>query len=227
VSEASRCAGFEQIHQRLFSIELGVRVPASEQERPKDAAPGSRRRGRPAMAAKHLKQAYEIQRQMEADPDCSLEDVAASRGISTRHLGSHLALLRLAPAVQECILQWGDRFPFGEKGLLPLLTLAPDEQLATLREKLAVHSSASAKTEVSTHDEEPIGLLRLVAYFNPQLFVDVRRHTASTAKNCSAMLSELTPSSPQPHEVAVITPPTASSLVSLSGSTTSTPLTSS
>jgi hypothetical protein len=178
VAEASRCAGFEQIHQRLFTIDLGVGVPASEQERSKEAAAGSKRRGRPVMAAKHLKQAYEIQRQMEADPDLSCEDVAASQGISKRHLRSHLALLRLAPAVQECILQWGDRFPFGEKDLRPLRTLAPDEQLATLHEKLAAHLSASSKPAVSTQDDQSIGLLRLVAYFNPQLFVDVRRRTA-------------------------------------------------
>lgn len=131
------------------------------------------------MAAKHLRQAYEIQRQMEADPSFSRKEAAASLGITTRHLDKQLALLRLAPAVQESILQWDDRFPFGGKLLRSLLTLAPDKQLAALRDKLATRLAAAAKPPSSASDDEPIGLLRLVAYFNPQLFVDVRRRTAA------------------------------------------------
>lgn len=183
VAEVARSAGLEQIHRRLFAIELGMRVPASEQERSKEAASGRQRRGRPVMAAKHLQQAREIQRQMETEPDLGPEDVAASLGITPQHLNNQLALLRLAPAAQECILQWGDRFPFGEKVLRSLLPLAPHEQLAALQEKLTAHLSASAKPAVPAHDNEPIGLLRLVAYFNPQLFVDVRRRTAEHCKN--------------------------------------------
>jgi hypothetical protein len=115
---------------------------------------------------------------MVAEPDLSRKDAAASLGITTDHLRNQLALLRLDPAVQECILQWDDRFPFGEKDLRSLLTLPPDEQLATLLKKLTAHLSAASEPEVSKRDDAPIGLLRLVAYFNPQLFVDVRRRTA-------------------------------------------------
>jgi len=114
---------------------------------------------------------------MKADKSLTRATVAASLNITTNHLRNMLALLKLAPAVQERILQWDDRFPFGEKYLRSLLSLAPDEQLATLDEKLTEHLSAVSESADSKDDDEPIGLLRLVDYFNPQLFVDVRRRT--------------------------------------------------
>jgi hypothetical protein len=184
VAQAARDAGFEQLGPRLFAIELGVTVPASEQEKAQQRAKvkedpaGHRGPGRPALAAKHLRQAHELRRQMRADKSLSRKDVAASLGITTSHLRHQLALLELAPAVQERILQWDDRFPFGERYLRTLLPLTPEEQLATLDEELAEHMSALSESDDSADDDEPIGLLRLVAYFNPQLFVDVRRRTA-------------------------------------------------
>lgn len=178
VAQAARSAGFEQIDSRLFAIELGVTVPALEQDAATEDPSERHRRGRPVLAAKHLRQAYEIQRQMKADTSLTHKDVADSLGISTQHLRHQLALLRLAPAVQERVLQWDERFPFGEQYLRSVLSLTPEEQLATLDEKLAAHLSALSEPAESTDDAEPIGLLRLVAYFNPQMFVDVRRRTA-------------------------------------------------
>ncbi|MCK5802956.1 MAG: hypothetical protein KAI66_09000 [Lentisphaeria bacterium] len=178
VAQAARSAGFEQVNPRLFALELGVTVPASEQEAAEQDPSERRRRGRPVLVAKHLKQAHEIQRRMKADKSLSQKDVASSLGMTPTHLGNQLALLRLAPAVQERVLQLDERFPFGEKYLRSLLTLTPDEQLAAVDEKLAAHLSALSEPATPTDDDEPIGLLRLVAYFNPQLFVDVRRRTA-------------------------------------------------
>jgi len=183
VADAARDAGFEEIHSRLFAIDLGVTIPASEQERSDKDSTTRRGRGRPVMAAKHLKQAHAIQTKLAADPGLSRKDVAASLGITTKHLNNQLALLRLAPAVQECILQWDERFPFGEKYLRSLLRLAPDEQRAALDKKLAAHISAASEPPARQDDDEPIGLLRLVAYFNPQLFVDIRRRTAEHCEN--------------------------------------------
>jgi len=178
VAQAVQGAEFEQVNPRLFALELGVTVPASEQEEA-ELAPSERpRRGRPVLVAKHLKQAYEIQRRMKADKSLTQKDVASFLDMTPTHLGNQLALLRLAPAVQERILQLDERFPFGEKYLRSLLTLTPDEQLAAVNERLDAHLSALSEPAASTDDDESIGLLRLVAYFNPQLFVDVRRRTA-------------------------------------------------
>lgn len=184
VAQAAREAGFEQVAPRLFAIELGVSIPASEQHKAKERAQaeqdpaGRRRPGRPVLAARHLRQAHELQRKMKADKSLRRKDLAAALGITTSHLHAQLSLLRLAPAVQERILQWDELFPFGEKYLRSLLPLPPEEQLAVLDEKLAEHMAALSKPVEPKDDEEPIGLLRLVAYFNPQLFVDVRRRTA-------------------------------------------------
>jgi len=178
VAQAARNAGFEQVDPRLFAIELGVTVPASEQDAAKEDPSERRRRGRPVQAASQLRRAHETQRQMTADKSLTQAAVAASLGITTTHLSNQLALLKLAPAVQERILQWDERFPFGEKYLRSLLPLTPDEQLATLDEQLAAQMSALSEPVEPTDDDVSIGLLRLVAYFNPQLFVDVRRRTA-------------------------------------------------
>lgn len=178
VAQAARSAGFEEIHSGLFAIDLGIKLPAEEQKH-QDQDPSTQRRpGRPVLAAKHLQQAYEIQVKMAADASIRRKDVAASLNISPKHLDHQLALLRLAPAVQKRIFQLGERFPFGEKYLRSLIRLEPDEQLTALDEKLADHASDLAKPIASTDDDQRIGLLRLVAYFNPQLFVDIRRRTA-------------------------------------------------
>lgn len=177
VARAARKAGFDEIHSRLFAIEIGVTLPASEQEKEGDDGSPRRGRGRPAVAARHLRQARDVQRKMAADATLRLQDVAASLGITREHLGSQMALLQLAPAVQERIEQLAERFPFGEKYLRSLLSLAPNEQLAALDKELAAHLS-TASDAATTDGDKPIGPLRLVAYFNPQLFVDVRRRTA-------------------------------------------------
>jgi hypothetical protein len=130
------------------------------------------------MAAKHLRQAYDIQQKMVADPELDRKAVADLMGITTTHLGNQLALLRFAPEVQQRILQWDERFPFGEKYLRSLLRLPPEVQLAALDEELAAHTSAASEPPASPDDDDSIGMLRLVAYFNPQLFVDIRRRTA-------------------------------------------------
>jgi len=178
VAQAAQSAEFEEIHSRLFAIDFGVTVPASEQEKLNEDSSVRQGAGRPVLAAKHLRQAHTIQKRMTADAALRRKDVAASLGITRKHLDHQMALLRLEPAVQERILQWDDCFPFGEKYLRSLLSLGPGEQLAALDEQLAAHMSAPSKSKASTDDDESIGLLRLVAYFNPQLFVDVRRRTA-------------------------------------------------
>lgn len=189
VAKAARQAKLEEIHPHLFAIDLGVAVPASEQEEETNNPPA--RRGRRVIAAKHLQQAYEIQKRMAADPSLNRRKIAASMGISRKHVSNQLALLDLAPAVQERILQFGERFPFGEKYLRSLLVLSPEEQLSTLDERLAAHASLPPRTKVSTDDDgESIGLLRFVAYFNPRLFVDVRRRTTGHCEKLQQHVEE-------------------------------------
>ena len=177
VAKAARGAKFEEIHERLFAIDLGVAVPASEQQKAEDKP--ALRRGRRVLAVKHLRQAYTVQKMIKADPTLKRKEIAASLGITINHLRNQLSLLGLSPAVQERIMQLGERFPCGEKYLRSLLSLAPDEQLITLDKKIVDQMSVSSAPKESKDDKDSIGLLRFVAYFNPQLFVDIRRRTAS------------------------------------------------
>ncbi|MCK4304946.1 MAG: hypothetical protein KAY24_11980 [Candidatus Eisenbacteria sp.] len=179
VAQRARDAQFEEVHSRLFAIDLGVAVPVSEQETKTDDTSTRNRRGRPGQAAKHLRQARLVRNEMEADRALHLKDIAAQLGVTPKHLTNQLSLLELSPVVQERILKWDDRFPFGEKYLRSLLGLPPEEQLAILDEKLTEHRKASLRKKQSRDgdDKVTIGPLRLVAYFNPQLFVDIRRRT--------------------------------------------------
>jgi hypothetical protein len=187
VAKAARSAGFEEIHPRLFAVDLGVTLPASEQE---ETSRG-RRRGRPGLAAKHLRLAYAIQKEMDADCGLDSKDVAAALGVCERHLRRLLSLLRLAPAVQERIFQWDERFPFGKEYLNSLLGLSPEEQLAALDERLAACGSAASEKTTSKDDDGHIGLLRLVAYFNPRLFVDIRRRTTGHCESLQRRVGQL------------------------------------
>ena len=188
VAQAARDAGFQEVDERLFAIDLDVTVPASEQISAKSKLNPAelRRRGRRVLTAKHLRRAYEIRRQMTADKSLTRAAVAASLDITPTHLGGQLALLKLAPSVQERILEYGDRFPFGEKHLRPLLSLDPEEQLVSLDEKLAAYMSAMSEPAKPQTDEVSVGLLRLVVYFNPQLLVDIRRRTAGHCEKLQA-----------------------------------------
>lgn len=171
-AQAAREAGLEEIHPRLFVLDLNVAVPASEQkERCKDPSE-FRRRGPRSQAVRHLQLAHEFQRKLKTNPALHYRELASSLGVTRKHLENILALLNLAPVVQDYILREGERFPFGEAKLRFLYSLAHDEQMAALEKELAAFASSSKPS-----NEPSIGALRFVVYFNPQLFVDVRRRT--------------------------------------------------
>jgi hypothetical protein len=67
--------------------------------------------------------------------------------------------------------------PFGEKYLRTLIALSPEQQLAAFDTKIAEDLAERSRLNETEDDQQPIGPLRLVAYFNPQLFVDIRRRT--------------------------------------------------
>lgn len=188
VAEAARQAGFGEIHEHLFAIDLGVRSPLyDDQLKPKRPA-GKRRRMTSNGLANHLERARQMRQRFEADPNLTHKTVAQSFGVSRGRAGQLLALLRLNPEVQEQIGAQGERFPLSEKDIQPLLKLGPAEQLAALQ---AMLSSCPAPQQKPQNEPEPIGPLRFVAYFNPRLFVDIRRRTAGHLVSIQARVDEL------------------------------------
>ena len=167
VAQAARDAGLEEIEPRLFAIDLGVAVPAKElASHDKDPDAVRRHRGLPGQ----LLRARRMREQLDADPDLTVAKVAASIGVSASRGTQLLGLLRFAPAVQARILELGASCPASEPKARPWLRLSPEEQLAKLNE-------LEPKVVKSKATGPEIGPLRMVAYFNPRLFVDIRRRT--------------------------------------------------
>lgn len=187
VAQGARDAGFDEIHERLFAIDLGVSVPACQSKVPK--AP---RRRRGTGLAKQLMRAHRIRHQLEADPTLTQAAAAEWLGISDGRVNQLLALLRLSDKVQELILQEGDRFPLAETDMRPIFSLDPSKQLSEVEARVSVAREARAQQENAARPErDPIGSLRLVAYFNPRLFVDVRRRTAGHRQAIQRRVDEI------------------------------------
>ena len=168
VAQAARQAGFIEINPRLFAVDLGVATPAREEVVNDEADDAPRRhRGLPGQ----LLRARAIREQLDADPELTRAKLGESLGISTSRVGQLLDLLQFAPEVQARLLKLGASCPVSERQARPWLRLAPEEQLANL----AQHEPTTPKP--SSDDKPAIGPLRMVAYFNPRLFVDIRRRT--------------------------------------------------
>lgn len=188
VADKARDAGFDEIHEHLFAIDLGVQQPPCEESEPGEAMPFKQRPGPSNGLAEQVQRARNIRRQMDGPPELSRAAVASSLGISSSRVSQLLALLRLAPEVQQRILEAGASFPLGEKRMRPLLGFDSDRQLAVLEELLAPHLARPSEDEAP---EDQIGPLRLVAYFNPRLFVDIRRRTAGHCDDIQKRVVEL------------------------------------
>lgn len=169
VAQVARDAGFEEIHERLFAVDLGVAVPAAEVQAAaaQEASDGLRvRRGLPGQ----LLRARHIRELMDADPTLTRAQAGESLGISVTRVQQLLGLLRFAPAVQQRLLELGESCSVSEPTARLWLRLSPEEQLAELER----HEPKVLAEFPQTPD---IGPLRLVAYFNPRLYVDIRRRT--------------------------------------------------
>lgn len=208
---------FVEIHEHLFVFDLGVQVPAMEKaEQPAEpeqlanegTASASWPRGRQSGLAHWLARARSIRQAMAAEtPPLTQAAVAEELGLTDARVNQLLALLKLAPEVQSQIEQLGQAFPMDEKQARALLRLDPEAQLQALRTRLAecqgqpkppsegdaaptgaLPAEARAK---KVSDDDPIGPLRLVAYFNPRLFVDIRRRTAQHCVDIEQRVAEI------------------------------------
>jgi len=191
VAEAAREVGFKEIHERLFVCDLGVCEPLCDKPQEpsgNNATKARRRRG----VAHHLLRARALAEQMKADPQLTNAELGRRHGLSAGRVGKLLRLLRLQPQVQQRIEQLGESFPFGEDYAHSLRRRPPEEQLAALEADLCAHlAGSSSSSGASDEESEPLGPLRLVAYFNPQLFVDMRRRSSEHCVQLQRRVAEL------------------------------------
>ena len=102
------------------------------------------------------------------------------RAFQRCRVGQLLGLLRLTPQALTKLETMGDVCPLDEKAVWALLRVPADEQLDALNTELARRSNRPTRKRLDEPDPtsyEALGPLRMVAYFNPQLFVDTRRRT--------------------------------------------------
>lgn len=173
VAEAARKAGFEEVHERLFAVDLGVAIPPG----PARYVPRKRWRGQPNKLSQNLRLAEAARLHQRDQPKATQAAIADRLGVSRSRVRKSLALLRLAPAIQDKIHEMGDRFPVPETAIQTLLGLHPDEQLDALGLLLREHQATKDAIKASVGEprqDDALGPLRMVAYFNPQLFVDAR-----------------------------------------------------
>ena len=189
VAEAARKAGFEEIHERLFVHDLGTRVPESDNVKDDRSANNDPSRRRRRGLAHHLLRAREFAGQMQADPRLTKAELGRRHRISAGRVGQILALLQLTPDVQRRIEELGELFPFGEEYARNLRHQAAEEQLAALEADLQDQPEGTPSS--SNESIDPLGPLRMVAYFNPQLFVDIRRRTTEHCVQLQRQVDEL------------------------------------
>lgn len=177
VARAARAAGLTEIREHLFAIDCGVQQPACELVEVTGSSSGAaspsgrQRRGDLAMA---IARAQALGDQRAADPGLTQKALAESAGISRQRVGQLLALLRLNPTLRLRIAKVAEQHSLLESDLRPLQDLAPAAQNREFE-----HLLRARPKQTSRSDHKParplIGAVRLVAYFNPRLFVDNRR----------------------------------------------------
>ena len=191
VAQAARAAGYVEIHDRLFAIDLGTQLAAFETET-KERPVRGRRRLRGTGLARHLERASAFRLRLDAAPGMTQGELAAEEGISDGRVNQLLALLRLSERVRARIAQDGDAFPLSESDIRPLLNLGPEDQEAAIDALiLEVVAARTGQSGTPKHTHPAIGPLRMVAYFNPRLFVDFRRRRRDHLEDIQARVREL------------------------------------
>jgi hypothetical protein len=128
---------------------------------------------------------------MDADPTLTQTAVAKSLNMSDGRVNQLLALLRLSKAIQSRIAEEGDAIPLAESDMRPILRLEPEQQTVEFDTRLQAACTGRAPKIDSTKARPSIGSLRMAAYFNPRLFIDIRRRTAGHRADIQQRVKEL------------------------------------
>jgi transposase len=193
VAQVAREAGFEEVDSRLFVKDLGV-AEISPPDRAARYSPREGWRGQPNKLAENLKLAGQIQQMRDKEGKRLTQPAIAKRlGLTLSKVSRAERLRRLSSEIQNEILKEGPRFVVPEIEIRSLLKLSFEEQNKRFTALRAKHKGIKdglkeALKQQSPKEDNPLKL-RLVAYFNPQLFVDTRLRTAA---HCEQLLQHAT-----------------------------------
>lgn len=193
VAQVARDAGFEEVDSRLFVKDLGV-AEISPPDRAAKYIPRERWRGQPNKLAENLALAQNIQQMRDDKTERLTQPLIAERlGLSLSKVSRLEKLSRLSPEIQKEINQMGSRFVVPEKEIRSLLNLPFEEQnnrfIALRAKHQGIKDSLKEELKQKSRSEDNPLKLRLVAYFNPRLFVDTRLRTAA---HCESLFNHAT-----------------------------------
>jgi len=170
---AEKSKKLEKVDEHLFVTDLGVTTVSPDEGRP-------RRKHRPGIRER-LDDARRLQSRIDSGEFKTIKELAQSLELSPARVSQRLSpLRRFAPQVQQSIESIPSDVPIAETQFQSLLKAqgaqAQQERLRALLAPASAEMSTERKSgePMSDVDEEPYQL-RLVAYFNPQMFVDQRR----------------------------------------------------
>lgn len=161
-------AGMSKVDDELYVRELGLRK--RQMSLPQAQASAANEESDPTQlegVAARLAQARLYRAQLDARLFPNQRSLAAHLGISPARLCQIMGLLRLDEELQQCVLE-GAYDALTETRLREITTL----DKAAQRRALAALATTAPRRRRSTQDIEVE--LRLVAYFNPRMFVDQR-----------------------------------------------------
>jgi hypothetical protein len=183
VAQTAREAELQEINERMFVLDLGV-VPLKGDEaldqvaqHGRGKAPAKpRKKGRGDIVAS-LRLARQLRHQLDSGVHKNQSAMARALGLSRNRITQILNVLRLAPDIQQRLLDCGHEVRLSEKWLRPVLQEPDhDKQRQMLGDVLDAVMAHYENKETKEPEPDPLPeRLRLVAYFNPQILVDKRR----------------------------------------------------
>ena len=201
IAQAARQAGMEEDGENLFVMDLGVVEPQPLGEPEPVMAPKrsqsskpTRKPGRLRGLGAQVRFAQQLAARLEAGEFPHQKALAHHVGLTPARVSSLLQLLRLAPDIQEPLAKCPhpDVFVPLER-LLPAVRGAnPEEQRRLLSDVLEhlVQCDGAAGAGPSPTMRPPFRL-RLLAYFNPRMFVDQRRRAREHLNELYRFVDEL------------------------------------
>jgi transposase len=180
VVQAARELKLEEVDEKLFVKDLGVvALNEDDNKEPETGSPTKplKRKKQASDLVARLRLAQQLRGKLDSGEYESQAALASALGLSRARVTQILNLLRLAPDIQQRLLACDHEVHVSEHRLRQVLKEQDHgRQREMLGDVLEALETQEAGDEGEDENPEPMPKqLRLVAYFNPKMFVDQRR----------------------------------------------------
>ena len=190
VKVAEKAEELGKVDEDLFVVDLGKITCSPDEEPPNDG----RRRGRRAAGIRErLEYACQLQARIDSGELENIEELARELDLTPSRVSQRLSPLRLTRAMQQFIQSLASDVPITEAQLRKLLKAKGTRAQRRLLEELIAPKASSKKAEEGSESSPPKSAykLRVMAYFNPQMFVDQRRRAREHREEIDKFVVEL------------------------------------